>query len=179
MTYLSILKNFDSLFKSRYANDFDFFICELNFQFHPLLKSKSKNPFGSLLFRIRSSRVGFHVYKICNLDQNVDTQNNYVSGRLLINLEYHLNLNDITELISDLRKILDANYFTLSGSCTIPNFWILLLIMKWHSNKKMFKNSKKKFRNCSKTTHFSIEYFPVISGREKGYKNLLGQSRLF
>ena len=61
----------------------------------------------------------------------------------------------------------------------IPNFWILLLIMKWHSNKKMFKNSKKKFRNCSKTTHFSIEYFPIISGRKKGYKNLLGQNRLF
>ena len=83
------------------SDDSDFFICELNFQFHPLFEIKIKKSFRESAFRIRSSRVGFHVYKICNLDQNVDTQNNYVTGRLLINLEYHLNLIDITELISD------------------------------------------------------------------------------
>ena len=123
MTYLSILKIFDSLFKSRYANDSDFFICELNFQFHPLFEIKIKKSFRESAFRIRSSRVGFHVYKICNLDQNVDTQNNYVTGRLLINLEYHLNLNDITELISDLKKLLDKNNFILTEhNCKLLRF---------------------------------------------------------
>ena len=35
--------------------------------------------------------------------------------------------------------------------------------------KKFQKTPTKKFRNSSKTTHYSIENSPVISGREKSY----------